>query len=233
MRGYLRCQHFKLFEHITAAYTSLTQHHLEILLLLSILLYRGPGITGVLQHLPFPGFYRSELRSSRLPPKWTISPVYFLLRKAALPSPSLDSPATRSRPRNPSTNLSEGSLSHLSYPVKYTPWCQSSEVWTVSAKIQESWRNTTDQFKTLNTNLVTDEGAESWSVPRSYRSPGAISLPTYTTLGGERLNHTSGEVFHSCYFTSLFSSFISKIKGWYWQGMLHSSTGADAINLIL
>lgn len=63
-----RRQHFKLFEHITAAYTSLTQHHLEIFLLLSILLYRGAGITGVLQHLPFPGFYRPELRSSQLPP---------------------------------------------------------------------------------------------------------------------------------------------------------------------
>lgn len=113
-------------------------------------------------------------------------------------------------------------------------WVKSSEVWTVSVKIPESWqKNTMGQFKTLSTNLVTDEGAESWSVPKSYRSLGAISLLTYTTLGGEALNLTSGEVFHSRYFISLFCSFISEIKGRYWLGMLHSSPGAAVINLIL
>lgn len=53
---------------VIAAYTSLPKHHPEVLLLLSILLYRGAGITDGLQHLPFPGLDRSELRSSHLPP---------------------------------------------------------------------------------------------------------------------------------------------------------------------
>lgn len=72
--------------------------------------------------------------------QWTISPVYY--HWATLPCPSWDSPMTRSRPRNPSTNLSEGSLSPelkaqkcRPSPWKYqrvdrrTPWV-SLKPWT-------------------------------------------------------------------------------------------------------